>query len=375
MLRLRGPMALALGLCLLAPGLALAPFPAEARWLRGDWHVHTTRSHDSCDPLTEAQECLGAPHTVGSTPEQTLVRARLRGLDYLAMTDHNLDPWQPSGDPGLALLGGYEASLGSLGAGGHAGVTGVERYTWPGAARGATPDERVQDYIATIHAQGGLFVVNHPRDHNTPWEFSDASAMRADAVEVWNTHWLSRDDLLPEYGANNAEAVAWWEGLLDQGARLAAVGGSDTHWLSTSAVQGVGQPATWVHAEASAGAVPDAVRAGRTFVSWDFTGPMLFLEGDEGCDGTFETLPGGTLHGAMLCVRVRTPQPVGLVRLRAGGPAGAATLFEGLASPLGLDLALPREGRTWVRADLLLVEAGELVVRALTSPLYLAGAP
>ena len=49
---------------------------------------------------------------------------------------------------------------------------------------------------------------------------------------------------------------------------MPATGGSDNHYRATTAVQGVGQPATWVYArDSSPQAILDGIRAGRTFVA------------------------------------------------------------------------------------------------------------
>ena len=83
---------------------------------------------------------------------------------------------------------------------------------------------------------------------------------------------------------DNDDAVRYWEGWLDRGAKVGATGGSDNHWRSTFAVQGVGQPTTWVFArERTAAGVLEGLRAGRTFISHqppNLGGPRLFLEGD-----------------------------------------------------------------------------------------------
>ena len=58
-------------------------------------------------------------------------------------------------------------------------------------------------------------------------------------------------------------AETYWECWLARGARIGATGGSDSHWLSTAAVQGVGNPTTWVFAhDRSRAGIPRALEPG-----------------------------------------------------------------------------------------------------------------
>src|SRR5205807_2481168 len=98
-------VALAAGLALAAAGPVLAdssssgPRPPIGFWVAGDLHVHTIYGHDTCiDPTTAwdpsstdraARRSCDAPYTVGFTPEQRLQEAQQRGLDFVALTDHN----------------------------------------------------------------------------------------------------------------------------------------------------------------------------------------------------------------------------------------------------------------------------------------------
>ena len=98
------------------------------------------------------------------------------------------------------------------------------------------------------------------------------------------------------------------------GARRAAVGGSDNHWRSTFALQGVGQPTTWVYAaDRSPAAIINAVQAGRTTVSWQppaYAGPQLTITATELY---------GTQRQAIVGGEVRPLGPTGVtVRVRNG---------------------------------------------------------
>jgi hypothetical protein len=95
-----------------------------------------------------------------------------------------------------------------------------------------------------------------------------------------------------------------WDELLDQGFHVAGTGGSDNHWRSTTSVQGVGQPTTWVCVDLEQRnwqGIVDGVRANRTSISSQppaYQGPRVFLyaddvAGEEGDD--FESMIGDTV--------------------------------------------------------------------------------
>src|SRR3954453_5853347 len=105
--------------------LASAPAASAAEWLAGDLHVHTCYSHDVwCGPdddNTDAQDF----YTFGHSVADDFLLASLRGLDYLAITDHN--DIRSQTDPGFGAQGviplpGYENSLD-----GHAQMLGARR--------------------------------------------------------------------------------------------------------------------------------------------------------------------------------------------------------------------------------------------------------
>src|SRR3954463_2390537 len=92
--------------------LAFAAAPASAgQWYAGDLHVHTTYSHDSWggpgddEPAMDPSdpESFEEAYTFGNTVADDFTLASLRGLNFLAITDHNrvdsqTDPgWNSSG--------------------------------------------------------------------------------------------------------------------------------------------------------------------------------------------------------------------------------------------------------------------------------------
>jgi hypothetical protein len=280
-----------------AVALALPANAAAGEWLAGDLHVHTTYSHDSYGGPADDNTGPDEAYTLGWSVRDQFTIAKSRGLDYLAITDHNdirsqSDPGFGAG--GLIAIPAYENSLK-----GHAQMLGARKLYDNGDQSAAA----VQALADALRADGGLFQANHPYDPR--WEYG--YDVRPDSVEVWN---------LPRYyqppfpsASDNDYAIRYWEGWLDRGVHVTATGGSDNHWRSTTAAQGAGQPTTWVYAD---GRTPEAIlagiRAGHTFISYQppaYAGPRVYLQGDADRDGRYESMVGDTVPaGTPLRVRV-----------------------------------------------------------------------
>jgi hypothetical protein len=135
---------------------------------------------------------------------------------------------------------------------------------------------------------------------------------------------------------------------------VGATGGSDSHWLSTAAVQGPGNPTTWVFTrERSAAGVLQALREGRTTIS--ATPPalgqlQLFLEADADGDGVFESMVGDAVPpGVSMRVRAEGLPGAALVRVRSNGE----TIVDHQPIRSGEVLEIPeRTEPGWVHASL-----------------------
>ena len=329
---------------LLAALLVLAgAAPASAgTWLAGDLHVHTCFSHDVwCGP-DDDNTGLEDFYTFGHTVADDFQLASLRGLDYLAITDHN--DIRSQSDPGFNTAGvlgipAYENSLN-----GHAQMLGATKLYDNGDASTAA----VIALEDALHADGGVFQANHPIDPK--WQYG--YDVPVDTVEVWNLPWYYQ----PPFPAasNNDAALRYWEGWLDRGAHVAATGGSDSHWLSTTALQGPGQPTTWVYVKGlSVGGVLQGLRAGHTFVSSEppaYGGTEVFLEADKHRDGSFDSMPGDSVK-AGTPMRVRVPNAPGAyvqIVTDGGTPAGPPVLVTG--PDFEYDFTLPASDR-WAFAE------------------------
>jgi hypothetical protein len=390
------------GILVLAATAALAAAaPAwGAEWFAGDGHVHTCYSHDAwCgpgvddDPIEPNLEDPGdseypAFYSFGATVAERFGEAAAKGIDFLVISDHDrIGAWE---DPGWGAAGvtgvhAYETSIR-----GHAQVIGAKRLYDSGDESTAA----IETLAAALRTDGGAFQVNHPSyrlgrlpqtcqdvvnpDFDMHWRYG--FQVLPDTVEVWNVTSLLRP------------AELYWECWLQRGARLGALGGSDSHGANHA---NIGFPMTWAFAESSAEAdVLKALRTGRTTLSRAAPNQgavRLLLEGNPDRKGGFEAMIGDEVPPRTpLRIRAENLPGPGLLRIRANGKTlapdgrqlapGGEVVFDAPAEP------------GWVRATLFLrdgtaaVDPGcepnpfdspistcseDLAVAAMTSPMWI----
>lgn len=225
----------------------------ERRWYQGDFHVHSVESGDA-----------------SATFDDIFGLARQRGLDFVDLSDHNtvaqhaLAAAYQQAHPELLLLRGAEITTYA----GHGNAVGLHDYVdhrigYQGRTIGGVLDD--------VAAQGAIFLVNHPvLDLGTAcigcaWRHADTDWSKVSGIEILTGNWSIG------VGAFVPQVIAMWDGLSDQGVRIAAVGGSDDHTAGHS--EGptgapIGSPTTRVLADhLSEAAILDAVRHGRTMVA------------------------------------------------------------------------------------------------------------
>lgn len=203
------------------------------RWYAGDFHSHTVHSDGS---LTIPE--LGA-------------LARSRGLDFLAVTDHNTVTHHPhlAAVDGITLLPGQEVTTDR----GHANVFGDVGWV----------DFR-QPVDSWVEHAAGLISINHPLGGDCAW--LQPVKERPRIAEIWHSGWWDR-----RWGAPLSWAEAWRDDVI-------IIGGSDFHRHGSDGLPGA--PTTWVLAEDTT-QVFEGVRAGRTAVSAGPDAPLLLRLGDE----------------------------------------------------------------------------------------------
>jgi hypothetical protein len=219
-----------------------------------------------------------------------------RGLDVLAVTDHNTvshhAPLDAMASERLLWLPGMEVTTYR----GHANVWGVDGWV-DFRVRG---DRDVTTLLEHVHERGGLMSVNHPKRSpgciGCDWEYPVPDGI--DAMEAWQGPWWLR----------NWESLERYDALLRRGRRLTLVGGSDRHQPAgpdrDPPVLRVGSPTTWLWLEErSRGAALSALRSGRATVSEAPEGPFLTIEvGGTPMGGEAprdpDALATATVHGA-----------------------------------------------------------------------------
>jgi len=347
----RAPLALLLAVALSAALPSAAAAASEGEWIAGDLHVHTTLSHDSYGGPGDDNTGPEDVHTLGYPVAGQFAQAAARGLDYLAITDH--EDVRSQADPGFGAGGvipvpGYESSLK-----GHAQMLGAGRIY----DRGNLSARAVHRMAGALRADGGVFQANHPSD--PVWEYG--YKFRPDTVEVWNLPWYYQPPF--PSAADNDRALRYWQGWLDRGERVGVTGGSDSHWVSTSAAQGAGQPTTWVFArDRSTRGVLEGLRLGRTAVSHQppgFGGPRLVLKADGDRTGDLEALPGDTVpRGSLFKARVKGAAPGAFLRLVGNG---GHALFDPVmvTGPDFTHTFVAPPTVTWIRAELYGEDAGQ----------------
>ncbi len=156
-------------------------------WIRGAFHVHTTRSDGR------------------GTVEEVVAAAKAAGLRFVVLTDHNdFGPREPAFVDGVLLVPGVELST----AHGHLVAFGMER-----------PLEGVRAWMdggemeAAVEKAGGVSVLAHPVQRRNPWKHDEA-ARRADGFELYSADTFFRDALrhpvsrlLPAVGASFGQPV------------------------------------------------------------------------------------------------------------------------------------------------------------------------
>ena len=234
---------------------ALAVGPA---WYRGDLHLHTAHSDGQCPSQTGKMVPCPVFFTVDA--------AARRGLDFIAITDHNttsqydaMRELQPYFDKVL-LIPGREITTFQ----GHLNFLGTTDFV--DFRLGSAKVPNVNTLLRNADRLGALTSINHPAAPSGEicmgcgWTPASPVDMRLlTAVEAVNGG-------SEQHGFSG---IPFWNKQLDDGYRLTGVGGSDNHRAMQPLDQAgsVGSPTTVVYAaELSVPAILDGIRAGHVFV-------------------------------------------------------------------------------------------------------------
>jgi len=347
------------------PEVLNPPLRNQAGWYRGDLHMHGAHSDGSCTSQSGSQR---VPCPLFLTIEAALQR----GLDFIALSDHNavsqandIRELQPYFDR-LLLIPARELTTFY----GHANLFGTDEPVDFRVGSSGVPDwNALLREVAKVH---GLISINHPirPDDETCMGCGWAPDKPVDmhgvqAIEAVN----GMDAMLPDTG------IPFWEKLLSQGYRLTGVGGSDNHDAKQSlTVLGgglIGTPTTVVHAsELSMPAVLAGIRAGHVFIDVQGTRDrMLDLTAQAGQQsaemGDALTVP----MGASVRFTVKASAPEGAkVEMIVDGKPWQPTADLVVHGHLDRSMDWVSDGqRHWIRANVR-GSAGELLL--VGNPIY-----
>ncbi len=176
----------------------ICPYKSSScNWLKGQLHIHTTRS-DGKD-----------------LPETVLRDYASSGYDFVSLTDHNIcaDKSLMAKDFGLVNIPGCEYR--SSNEVPEVGLIGAETIPPFGIS--------LEDSLNNAFASGAFVILNHPNWNFNHWPLRSmlANAASAHALEVYNR--------VIDFLAGPSEASDKWDILLSCGHRLSAVATDDAH--------------------------------------------------------------------------------------------------------------------------------------------------
>jgi hypothetical protein len=326
-----------------APAQPGAP-ASRAGWYRGDLHSHTLHSDGTF------------------TVDERLGRAVERGLDFIAITDHNtishhreLDAWRGR----IVPIRGCEVTTFH----GHMNVFGLTApIDWRAERRGGG----AAGIVEQAHGQGALVSINHPSSFGDPWcvgchwDYARVDYSTFDTMEVWNGGWADVETA-------NESNIAFWTDLLDAGVRLTAITGTDSHGPADDDDATLGFTSVYA-AEASEAAILEGIRRGRAVLS---RGPTLSFRA-RGSDGVEVRVPGETISDGPIELEVDVAGLDGPATLWFVTSEAAVVLGDGGPGDIRVSGATSTPRRWWrleVRAGS--APNGDMLV--VTNPVFVEG--
>jgi hypothetical protein len=380
-------------------------------WYAGDVHVHARHSNPGDATMRETFD-----YAFGDLPPSNGA-----GLDFITLSDYVTDRhWGEIGDfqddyPGKLIVRSAEVITYRGHVNNHASYEFIDYRTGPilegtlsapdaggertlqstTLQRAARPASEIFD---DIHAARGWTQINHPETfpsevptfgnlcRGCSWEYSDAETdySKVDAIEVATGPAGLQEATEPGPNPFTPLAIQFYEHALDLGAKIAAVGSSDSHNAGSPddplTQSPIGQATTVVRAsELSEKAIQAGVEAGHTYVKlWGNDGPDLRFEasvpgskrtwimGDTVCAGqvsfrsrVLNAGPGATRPGTYLLVVFRNGRPF-------------------LSAPITSDdfsFPFQSSGPARYRLQVMRTTTGVSSIEAVSSPIYHEPAP
>ncbi|HWC14145.1 MAG TPA: CehA/McbA family metallohydrolase [Actinomycetota bacterium] len=265
-----------------------APANDEARWYKGDFHVHAEHSSPKDASMRETFDYAFGP------------RPSAAGLDFITLSDYvGTRQWDEIGRfqadyPGKLIIRSAEVITYRGHINNHASATYVDHRAGPvyelrsGQLRQVRAETGAQPILDGIHTGGGFTQVNHPTTfpswipffsnlcRGCSYDYSDAETdwSKGDAMEVQTGPSGTPGPEGHELGPNpfTPLAIQWWDELRAAGHRITAVGSSDSHHAGKTngpTQSPIGEATTVVYAEElSESGIQAAIEAGHAYLKF-----------------------------------------------------------------------------------------------------------
>ncbi|MEX2195880.1 MAG: CehA/McbA family metallohydrolase [Thermoleophilaceae bacterium] len=289
------------------------PARSEPGWYAGDLHVHAEHS------------AIGDA-TMRETFDYAFGEA---GLDFITLSDYVTDSaWGEIGRfqadyPGKLIERSSEIITYRGHTNNHGSAAYVDYRTGPvyerlpdGRLQGLRGNQPASRIFRDVHESGGWTQINHPTIfpsavplfpflcRGCPWDYSDRETdyRNVDAIEIATGPAGLKDPLKIGPNPFTVTALAFYEHALSTGAKIAAVGVSDSHRAGRAddpiTQAPLGQATTVVYAdELSEDGIQRGVEAGHTYVKlYGNDGPDLRFEARRAGSGGPPAIMGDTLR-------------------------------------------------------------------------------
>ncbi len=348
------------------------PLKATPGWYRGDFHSHSAHSDGGCQSLSGTAK-------VPCPAFLTLQAAKARGLDFLALSDHNatsqynvereLQPWFDT----LLLIPAREITTFQ----GHANIFGTTEFVPFRLGTPELPDMKA--LTSTVHAKGALISINHPTSPSGEMCMGCGWLAKTDYADIDAVEAINGGSVRGQGGTveGPVDGIPFWQARLNEGFHLTAIGGSDNHNAPAGPDQQtpVGLPTTVIFADnLSQAALFDGIKKGRVFVD-------MGAKNDSGPDRVLDLKATYKNNSAVMGESLAVPANADvLVEAEANGVPGRLlqVVFDGEAqstlipvdgpqSKLSFHVKPKGQGAQWVRVN---IRDGKGNIEMISNPIY-----
>ena len=300
-------------------------------WYKGELHCHTYHSDGDSDPL------------------EVIERAETLGLDFLAITDHNVLSHQVvlnDAKTDLMLIPGMEVTTYQ----GHWNIWGDGDWIDFRVRNEADMREAVSQALE----QGYMISCNHPKPYGPEWTYTNITNFHC--IEVWNGPWE----------VFNEDALSYWKKQLAAGKKIVAVGGSDCHFHYREHPAKLAQPLMYIHCKdaPSPTQLLNALREGHAFISESVQGPQIYLSIGNAMMGDTITQPADTLALSVHIVNGEGKQ------LEIWGNSLLKS-YPIQSAEMDITIELKKPYDVFVRVEVTSQNGAQRQVHALSNPIYL----